>query len=98
MGKHLICTPYTVGAQYGNEGIQVCSGGPWYIHIMTWMLLSRGKFVLQLLSNTLLLLQTLVLACAETCSPRDAGAPCSSEMGLEFKGTARTDGDPEVIF
>lgn len=32
------------------------------------------------------------------CSLQAAGALRGSEMGLEFKGTARTDGDPEVIF
>lgn len=34
----------------------------------------------------------------ETCPQRVAGGEPGSAMGFEFKGTARTDGDPGVIF
>lgn len=73
-------------------------------HAMTSMLLSGEKkqpekFVRGLLSNTLRLSTDFPAPlCKETHSLWDAGAPFGSEMGFEFKGTARTDGDPEVIF
>lgn len=57
------------------------------------------KCVLQLSPNTLQLCTNfLAQSCLETCLQRDAEGGVGSELGFEFKRTARTDGDPEVIF
>lgn len=67
------------------------------------MLLSKGNKQHKNLSYSCyqthcFFLPIFLLGGAETCSLRDAGAQFGSETGLQFKGAARTDGDPEVIF
>lgn len=56
------------------------------------------KCVLQLSSNTLQLCRNfLAYSCQETCPQRDAEGGFGPDLGFEFKRTARTDGDPEVM-